>query len=98
MKRLIAGLVFAAVLQAQAPATHTQTAGSQSVVVYVTSHSKVYHTWRDCARLDGARVLVASEADAEQHGLIQCRICAHRHHSAVVGGKNENWAKAEVTR
>jgi hypothetical protein len=98
--RVLTGLLFASAMLAQVPPTsgpqtHTQTAGSSAVKVYVTSHGKVYHTWRDCSRLDHAVVLTATEADAEQHGLTQCKVCAHRHHAGVVPSGNSAWAQPE---
>lgn len=80
--------------------TRTQTAGSARITVYVTQHGKkTYHTYRDCASLGRSKtVLTASEADAQQHGLVLCGICAHRHHAGVVAGDNSNWAKAEAKK
>ena len=74
--------------------TKTQTAGNPKVAVFVTAKGKTYHTYRDCMSLSRAKtVLSASEADAEQHGLTLCGICAHRHHSAT---NNSAWAKQEA--
>ena len=75
--------------------TPTQTAGDAHVQVFVTARGKTYHTYRDCIGLQRSKsVLEANEAQAQQHGLTLCGICAHRHH-AVVGKSNAAWAKAE---
>lgn len=68
--------------------------------VYVTPKGqKYYHTHRDCIRLTRSHgVLVADEKEAQSHGLVECPICAHRHHSQTVGGENKNWAKPEVKK
>lgn len=76
----------------------TQTAGSAHVEVYVTPKGKTYHTYRDCIGVSRSHsVLTASEADAQQHGLTLCGICAHRHHAGA-GATNESWAKPEVKK
>lgn len=90
---LSAGLSFAAQVK---PVTErpTQTAGSAHVQVFVTPKGKTYHTYRDCIGVSRSHsVLTATEADAQQHGLVLCGICAHRHH---VQATNETWATPEA--
>lgn len=71
---------------------------AQAANVFVTeTGQKYYHTYRDCGRLDHSKaVLVADEKEAQSHGLVQCPICAHRHHARTVDGQNKNWAKPET--
>jgi hypothetical protein len=97
MKRAILLLVLAASLAAQKPVTQmpTQTAGNARVQVWVTAKGKTYHSYRDCGRLEhSAHVLVTNEAIAQQHGLIICKICLHRHDAKT--GANSGWAQPEI--
>lgn len=68
--------------------------------VFVTERGQTYyHTYRDCIGLSHSKtVLTADEKEAQSHGLVLCRICAHRHHSRTVDGNNKNWAKPEVKK